>query len=80
MQPNDSLKFELLKTISESRNAHGLRLHDPATYNQYCARRTLSIKKQLKFIQKNKKVLSRPITPELVVNDSRFVTYSLKLI
>jgi len=65
------LNLPILKAISESRNAHGLRLQDPARYNTYCAKRILSLKKTLKFAQKNKKSPPKPVTPDLVAQDAR---------
>ena len=67
-----ALNLALLKTVSEARNAHGLRLQDPARYNTYCAKRILSVKKSLKFIQKSKKAPPKPVTAELVTQDTRY--------
>jgi RNA-binding signal recognition particle 68 len=78
---NGLLKFEPLKIITESRNAHGLRLQDPAAYHQYCARRVLHTKKQLKFVQRTKKLAPKVVTADLVANDPRLFVplYALEL-
>lgn len=67
-----ALNLAVLKTVIEARNAHGLRLQDPARYNVYCAKRILSVKKSLKFVQKSKKAPPKPVTAELVAQDTRF--------
>jgi hypothetical protein len=61
----------ILKAISEARNAHGLRLQDPVRYNAYCAKRILSLKRALKFVHKPKKTAPKPVTADLVTQDSR---------
>jgi len=60
-----SLSFPVLRLVSESRNAHGLRLQDPVRY-----------KRALKFIQKSKKTAPKPITLELVQQDARYSSSS----
>src|SRR5271154_5963357 len=67
-----TLNFGVLKVVSEARNAHGLRLQDPARYNAYCAKRILSLKKSLKFVQKSKKSPPKPVTEELAAQDARY--------
>ena len=69
-----ALNLRVLKTVSEARSAHGLRLQDPARYNTYCAKRILSIKKSLKFIQKSKKSPPKPVTADLVAQDTRYTS------
>jgi hypothetical protein len=71
---NTALNLAVLKVVSEARNAHGLRLQDPTRYNTYCARRILSVKKSLKFVQKSKKAPPKPVTAELVTQDTRYQT------
>jgi hypothetical protein len=66
-----ALSFPVLKEVLEARSAHGLRLQDPGRYNTYCAKRILSVKKGLKFIQKSKKAPPKPVTAELVSQDTR---------
>jgi RNA-binding signal recognition particle 68 len=68
---NRRLNLGVLKVVSEARNAHGLRLQDPARYNTYCAKRILCLKKSLKFTQKSKKAPPKPVTAELVTQDTR---------
>lgn len=67
-----SLSLSVLRVISEARSANGLRLQDPVRYTTYCAKRILSLKKSLKFIQKSKKAPPKPITTELVTQDIRY--------
>ena len=71
------LSFPVLKVVSEARNAHGLRLQDPARYNSYCTKRISTLKRSLKFIQKSKKSPPKPVTLELVQQDSRYPPNSL---
>jgi hypothetical protein len=71
-----SLSFPVLKLVSESRNAHGLRLQDPVRYNAYCTKRVSTLKRALKFIQKSKKTAPKPITLELVQQDARYSSSS----
>jgi len=62
----------VLRIVSDARNAHGLRLQDPARYNSHCARRILSLKKTLKVVQRSKKSPPKPVTVDLVTQDPRF--------
>ena len=62
----------VLRIVSDARNAHGLRLQDPARYNTHCAKRIFSLKKKLKFVQRSKKSPPKQVTADLVVQDSRF--------
>jgi hypothetical protein len=74
IQPRDAMSATttpILKAISEARNAHGLRLQDPARYNAYCAKRILSLKRALKFVHKPNKSPPNRVTPDLVKLDSR---------
>jgi RNA-binding signal recognition particle 68 len=61
----------VLKVVSDARNAHGLRLQDPARYNTYCAKRILTLKKGLKFVHRSKKTAPKAVTAELVAQDAR---------
>lgn len=72
MSDGRCLNLAILKAVSESRNAHGLRLQDPARYHAYCAKRILSLKKTLKFIHKAKKSAPKPVTADLVAQDARY--------
>ena len=61
----------VLRIVTDARNAHGLRLQDPARYNTHCARHILSLKKTLKFVQRGKKSPPKPVTVDLVAQDPR---------
>lgn len=74
-----SVSFPVLRLVSEARNTHGLRLQDPNRYNTYCGKRILSLKKALKFISKSKKTPPKPVTADLVANDSRYSMLKSKL-
>ena len=66
-----SLGLRVLRIVSDARNAYGLRLQDPARYNTHSAKRILSLKKTLKFVQR-KKSPPKPVTVDLVTQDPRF--------
>lgn len=71
MGSDSQLVIQILKVVSEARNTYGLRLQDPARYNAYCAKRILSLKKGLKFVQRGKKSPPKQVTAELASQDSR---------
>ena len=73
MATTTPVQLAILKAISDARNAHGLRLQDPVRYNAYCAKRILSLKKAIKFVHRTKKSAPKPVTPDLVAQDSRCV-------
>jgi len=79
VEQGGQVKLPLLQIVSEARNSHGLRLQDPARYSTYCAKRVLSLKKSLKFVQKSKKAPTKPVTLELVLQDRRYLCSELNI-
>src|SRR5277367_320859 len=74
-----SLGVRVLRIVSDARNSYGLRLQDPARYNTHCAKRILSLKKTLKFVQR-KNSPPKPVTIDLVTQDHRFPNMDSMLI